>query len=129
MAQLPSESLKIFVFQFSQHITLLTAKFSMAGLFQIYKNVNMTQQLEIQHSEKSERENNLIWELFIWHALIIMWVHECIYIYDDNLKSRNMALLEPQTTFSYYGRYEGGVSRLRLYYSTSILILAPATTT
>jgi len=60
----------------------------MAGLL-IYENVNMTQQLEIQHSEKSERESNLIWELFIWHALIIMWVHE--YIYDNNLKSRNMA--------------------------------------
>jgi len=95
MAQLPSESLKIFVFQFSQHITLLTAKFSMAGLFQIYENVNMTQQLEIQHSEKSERENNLIWELFIWHALIIMWVHECIYIWAKILSV-------PDTSVTYF---------------------------
>jgi len=52
-----TESLKIFFFQFSQRITLLTAKlfhFSWRD-FRYYENVNMTQ-LEIQHSEKSERK-------------------------------------------------------------------------
>ena len=75
--------LNFIVLQFSQHITHLTAKFfHFHGGPLIFENVNMTHQLEIWHSEESER----IWASFRrfgTHYLLIKWAQR---YYDDTIK-------------------------------------------
>jgi len=94
--------LNFIVLQFSQHITHLTAKFFyFHGGPLIFENVNMTHQLEIWHSEESER----IWASFRrfgTHYLLMKWAQ--IY-YDDtiiDIYGINKFIFEPKTNLSYY---------------------------
>jgi len=94
--------LNFIVLQFSQHITHLTAKFFyFHGGPLIFENVNMTHQLEIWHSEESER----IWASFRrfgTHYFLIKWAQR---YYDDtiiDIYGINKFIFEPKTNLSYY---------------------------
>ena len=83
MAKLPTESFEFYCPPiFTAHYPFDSQVFHFHGGPLIFENVNMTHQLEIWHSEESER----IWASFRrfgTHYLLIKWAQ--IY-YDDTIK-------------------------------------------